>query len=63
MATQLPTQQDILDSLQDDHECYLKLINRLNDEEQQTPFTPEGWSQWGPNCPPEEGSPVDYAQA
>ena len=44
MATQLPTQQDILDSLQDDHERYLKLINRLNDEEQQTPFTPEGWS-------------------
>ena len=44
MATQLPTQQDILDSLQEDHERFLKLINRLNEEEQQTPFTPEGWS-------------------
>jgi len=44
LATQLPTQQDILDSLQEDHERFLKLINRLNEEEQQTPFTPEGWS-------------------
>jgi uncharacterized damage-inducible protein DinB len=41
---QLPTQQDILDSFQDDHERFLKLINRLNEEEQQIPFTPEGWS-------------------
>ncbi len=44
MATQRPTQQDLLDSLQDDHACFQKLINRLNEEEQQTPFTPEGWS-------------------
>jgi hypothetical protein len=44
LATQLPTQQDILDSLQDDHERFQKLINRLNEEEQQIPFTPEGWS-------------------
>ncbi len=44
MATQLPTQQDILDSLQDDHERFQKLINRLNEEQQQIPFTPEGWS-------------------
>jgi uncharacterized damage-inducible protein DinB len=44
LATQLPTQQDILDSFQDDHERFLKLINRLNEEQQQIPFTPEGWS-------------------
>src|SRR5947208_15321247 len=44
MATQLPTQQDLLDSLYDDLSCFRKLINRLNDEEQQTPITPEGWS-------------------
>lgn len=44
MATQLPTQQDLLDSLQDDLARFRKLINRLNDEEQQTPITPEGWS-------------------
>ena len=44
MATQLPTQQDLLDSLQDDLACFRKLINRLNNEEQQTPITPEGWS-------------------
>ncbi len=44
MATQLPTQQGLLDSLQDDHACFQKLINHLNDEEQQTAITPEGWS-------------------
>ncbi len=44
MATQRPTQQDLLDSLQDDHACFQKLINRLNEEEQQIAFTPEGWS-------------------
>ena len=44
MATQLPTQQSLLDALQDDHACFQRLINQLNDEEQQTAFTPEGWS-------------------
>lgn len=44
MATQRPTQQDLLDSLQDDHARFQKLINHLNEEEQQTAFTPEGWS-------------------
>jgi uncharacterized damage-inducible protein DinB len=44
LTAQLPTQQDILDSLQDDHERFQKLINRLNEEEQQIPFTPGGWS-------------------
>src|SRR6266496_3424752 len=44
MARQLPTQQDLLDSLYDDLSCFRKLINRLNDEEQQTPISPEGWS-------------------
>jgi len=34
LATQRLTQQDLLDSLQDDHACFQKLINRLNEEEQ-----------------------------
>ena len=45
MTTQQPaTQQDLLDSFQDNHERFLKLINHLDEEQQQTPFTPEGWS-------------------
>jgi len=44
LATQLPTQQGLLDSLQDDHARFQKLISRLNDEEQQTAITSEGWS-------------------
>lgn len=44
MATQRPTQQDLLDSLQDDHARFQMLINRLNEEEQQVAITPEGWS-------------------
>jgi len=44
LATQRLTQQDLLDSLQDDHACFQKLINRLNEEEQQTAITPEEWS-------------------
>ncbi len=44
MATQRLTQQGLLDSLQDDHACFQKLINRLNEEEQQAAITPEGWS-------------------
>ena len=44
MATQRPTQQDLLDSLEDDRACFQKLINRLNEEEQQIAITPEGWS-------------------
>lgn len=44
MATPLSTQQGLLDSLQDDRARFQKLITRLNDEEQQTAITPEGWS-------------------
>ena len=44
MATQLPTQQGLLDALQEDHARFQKLINDLNDEQQQTVITPEGWS-------------------
>ena len=45
MATQQPaTQQELLDAYQENHERFLKLISQLNEEEQQTPFTPEGWS-------------------
>lgn len=44
MTTQHPTQQQLLDSLQEDAARFQKLIIRLSDEEQQTAFTPEGWS-------------------
>lgn len=44
MATQFPTQQGLLDELQNDHARYQKLIGQLNEEEQQTPFTTQGWS-------------------
>ena len=44
MATPQPTQQELLDALQDDHARFQRLITQLNDEEQQTAFTPEGWS-------------------
>jgi hypothetical protein len=40
----LPTQQGLLDVLQDDYARYQKLIGRLSEEEQQSAFTPEGWS-------------------
>ena len=44
MTTERPTQQSILDSLQDDHTRFQMLINRLNEEQQQIAFTLEGWS-------------------
>ena len=44
MTTKQPTQQNLLDAFQDDHARFLKLINHLNEEQQQIPFTPEGWS-------------------
>ena len=44
MTTQQPTQQDLLDAFQNDHARFLKLINCLNEEQQQIAFTPEGWS-------------------
>lgn len=44
MATQLPTQQGLLVSLQEDLERFRTLMNRLNEEQQQVAFTPEGWS-------------------
>ena len=44
MNSQRPTQQDLLDSFQFDHTRFQKLINQLNEEQQQIAFTPEGWS-------------------
>ncbi|HYT37406.1 MAG TPA: DinB family protein [Ktedonobacteraceae bacterium] len=44
MTTQQPTQQDFLDAFQNNHAHFLKLINRLNEEQQQIAFTPSGWS-------------------
>ena len=44
MTTQQLTQQELLDLLQEDYGRYQKIILHLNDEEQQTAFTPEGWS-------------------
>jgi hypothetical protein len=44
LTTQRPTQQDLLDSFQDDHARFQKLINILSEEQQQIAFTPEGWS-------------------
>ncbi|MEO6891998.1 MAG: DinB family protein [Ktedonobacteraceae bacterium] len=44
MATSLPTQQGLLDALQDDHGRFQRLINHLNEEQQQETITPEGWS-------------------
>jgi hypothetical protein len=44
LNTQHPTQQDLLDFLQDDLARFQKLINQLHEEQQQIAFTPEGWS-------------------
>lgn len=44
MTTQGPTQQELLDAFQDNHERFLKLINHLDEEQQQIAFTPGGWS-------------------
>jgi len=45
LATQQPsTQQELLDSYHENHERFLKLINQLDEEQQQISFTPEGWS-------------------
>jgi hypothetical protein len=45
LTTQQPaTQQELLDAYQENHERFLKLINHLDEEQQQSPFTPEGWS-------------------
>jgi len=44
LTTQEPTQQELLDAFQDNHERFLKLINLLDEEQQQIAFTPEGWS-------------------
>ncbi len=44
LATPLLTQQGLLDSLQDDHARFQRLIPHLSDEEQQIAITPEGWS-------------------
>ena len=44
MAIEQPTQQGILDSLQEDHARFSRIVNHLNEEEQQIAFTPEGWS-------------------
>ena len=44
MAIGRPTQQSILDSLQEDYTRFSRIINHLSEEEQQIAFTPEGWS-------------------
>ncbi len=44
MAIGRPTQQSILDSLQEDYTRFQRLVNHLSDEEQQIAFTPEGLS-------------------
>ncbi len=44
MAAQLTTQQGLLDALQEDHARFQKLILQLNEQNQQTAITPEGWS-------------------
>jgi len=44
LTTQQLTQQELLDLLQEYNARYQKVILHLNDEEQQTAFTPEGWS-------------------
>ena len=44
MAIERPTQQGLLDALQEDHARFQKLITHLNDEQQQIAITPEGWS-------------------
>jgi hypothetical protein len=45
LAEQQPaTQQALLDAYQENHERFLKLISDLDEEQQQTPFSPEGWS-------------------
>ena len=44
MATERPVQQGILDSFQQDHARFQRLVNQLSDEEQQVAITPEGWS-------------------
>jgi hypothetical protein len=44
LTTQQPTQQGLLDAFQDNHERFLKLINHLDEEQQQIVFTSKGWS-------------------
>ncbi len=44
MTTQHLTRTELTDELQNDLERFRRLITSLNDEEQQTPFTPEDWS-------------------
>ena len=44
MAAQFPTQQGLLDAFQDDAARFQRVINALNEEQQQVAITPEGWS-------------------
>ena len=44
MATQLPTQQDLLDAFQEDAARFQRLILALDDVQQEQVFSPEGWS-------------------
>ena len=44
MAIQFPTQQSLLDAFQDDAARFQRVINALNEEQQQVAITPEGWS-------------------
>ncbi|MDQ2716526.1 MAG: DinB family protein [Chloroflexota bacterium] len=43
-TTSPPTQQGLLDALQDDYGRFQRLINHLTEEQQQEAITPEGWS-------------------
>ncbi len=44
MPTPLPTQSSLLESLKRDQERFNILVNRLSEEQQLQPITPEGWS-------------------
>jgi len=44
MATPLPTQESLLESLQRDSDRFDILASRLSEEQQLAPISPEGWS-------------------
>ncbi len=44
MPTPLPTQESLLESLKHDHDRFNILVNRLSEEQQVAPISPEGWS-------------------
>ncbi len=44
MPTPLPTQESLLESLKRDHDRFKNFVNRLSEEQQLAPISPEGWS-------------------